>query len=97
MNSFDDLDESDLGEAETVYEHVIEDDKFTFVEGLKNPNSCTILITGPNDHTIHQIKDAVRDGLKSVLNAVEDKAVVPGAGAFEIGAFSHLEEFKKTV
>jgi T-complex protein 1 subunit zeta len=97
VNSFDDLDISDLGEADTVYEHVIEDDKFTFVEGLKNPNSCTVLITGPNDHTIHQIKDSLRDGLKSVLNAIEDDALIPGAGAFELGAFCHLEEFKKSV
>lgn len=97
VNSFDDLDVTDLGEAEHVYEHVIEDDKFTFIEGLKNPNSCTVLITGPNDHTIHQIKDSLRDGLKSVLNAIEDNSVVPGAGAFEIGAHNHLEEYKKSV
>merc|ERR1719375_1941282 len=75
VNSFDDLDIDDLGEAEHVYEHVIEDDKFTFVEGLKNPNSCTILLTGPNDHTIIQIKDAIKDGLRSVLNVIEDKSV----------------------
>merc|ERR1711988_295454 len=30
VNSVDDLDEDDLGEADHVYEHVIEDDKFTF-------------------------------------------------------------------
>lgn len=32
--------------------------------------------SGPNDHTIAQIKDAVRDGLRSVKNTVEDEAVV---------------------
>lgn len=32
--------------------------------------------TGPNDHTIAQIKDAVRDGLRSVKNTLEDEAVV---------------------
>lgn len=31
---------------------------------------------GPNDHTIAQIKDAVRDGLRSVKNTLEDEAVV---------------------
>lgn len=40
-----------------------------------------ILITmsndaGPNDHTIAQIKDAVRDGLRSVKNTMEDESVV---------------------
>lgn len=31
---------------------------------------------GPNDHTIAQIKDAVRDGLRSVKNTLEDEAVI---------------------
>jgi len=31
---------------------------------------------GPNDHTIAQIKDAVRDGLRSVKNTIEDECVV---------------------
>lgn len=33
-------------------------------------------IAGPNDHTIAQIKDAVRDGLRAVKNTIEDEAVV---------------------
>ena len=31
-----------------------------------------------------QIKDAIRDGLRAVKNTIEDGAVVPGAGAFEV-------------
>ena len=33
-------------------------------------------IAGPNDHTIAQIKDAVRDGLRAVKNTIEDESVV---------------------
>lgn len=33
-------------------------------------------MAGPNDHTIAQIKDAVRDGLRAVKNTIEDEAVV---------------------
>lgn len=40
--------------------------RFTFVEDVKNAKSCTILVKGPNDHTIAQIKDALRDGLRAV-------------------------------
>ena len=50
VNSIDDLDIEDLGFAEQVYEHEMGDDKYTFVEGVKNPLSCTILIKGPNEH-----------------------------------------------
>jgi T-complex protein 1 subunit zeta len=43
------------------------------------------------------IKDAVRDGLRAVKNVYDDKAVVPGAGSFEIACNIHLTEYGKTV
>jgi len=86
-----------LGSAETVYEHVLGDDKYTFIEGVPHTQSCTILIKGPNDHTVKQIKDAVRDGLRAVKNTITEGCVIPGAGAFEIACHRHLLEFKKTV
>lgn len=46
--------------------------RYTFVEEVENPHSVTILMKGPNDHTLHQIKDAVRDGLRAVKNAIDD-------------------------
>lgn len=97
MNSFEDLEESHLGYAGVVYEHVLGENKYTFVEECKNPQSVTILIKGPNKHTILQIKDAIRDGLRAINNAIVDKCVVPGAGAFEVRAFNVLTQFKDTV
>lgn len=40
------------------------------------------------------IKDAVRDGLRAVKNTIEDKCIVPGAGAFEIAAYNELQSYK---
>merc|ERR1719167_1822731 len=97
VNSFEDLTEECLGRAGTVYEHVLGDNKFTFVEDSEDPKSVTILIKGPNKHTITMIKDAVRDGLRAVKNAIEDGCVVPGAGAYEIAAHAALMELKETV
>jgi len=97
VNSLVDIDESCLGRAGLVYEHTLGDDKFTFVEQCHNPTSCSILITGPNDHTIAQIKDSVRDGLRAIKNAIDDKALVPGAGCFEVAAYCHLQKFVQTV
>ena len=48
------------------------EDKYTFIEDVDNPESVTILIKGPNKHTLSQIKDAVHDGLRAVKNAIED-------------------------
>ena len=31
---------------------------------------------------VSQLKDAARDGIRAVKNALEDKKLVPGAGAF---------------
>lgn len=78
LNHLDDIQESQLGYAGLVYEHILGENKYTFVEECKNPQSVTILMKGPNKHTLAQIKDAVRDGLRACNNAIEDKAVVPG-------------------
>ena len=97
MNSVDDLDVSCLGKAGLVYEQVLGEDKFTFVEDLEKPKSVTILINAPNSHSIMQINDAIRDGLRSVKNAIEDEYLVPGGGAFNIALYRHLNNFKSTV
>jgi chaperonin GroEL (HSP60 family) len=46
VNSVDDLTEDCLGWAGLVYEHVLGEEKYTFVEHVRNPRSCTILIKG---------------------------------------------------
>ena len=97
QNSVEDLSVDILGHAGLVYEHVLGEEKFTFVEDVKNPKSVTLLITGPNAHTIAQINDAVRDGLRAVKNALEDQSLVPGAGAFNIALHAHLSKFKDSV
>merc|ERR1711990_485510 len=97
VNSFEGLDESCLGYAGVVYEHVLGENKFTFVEECKNPQSVTILMKGPNKHTLSQMKDAVRDGLRAVKNALEDGCVVPGAGAYEVACHAVLKKHLETV
>ncbi|KYQ91904.1 chaperonin containing TCP1 zeta subunit [Tieghemostelium lacteum] len=97
MNSLEDLSPDCLGHADSVYEHVLGEEKYTFVEGVNNPFSCTILIKGPTKHIIEQIKDALRDGLRAVKNTIEDQCVVPGGGAFQIAAYADLMKFKETV
>ena len=95
VNSVDDITEADLGFADEVYEQSLGDDKYTFVEGVKDPFSCTILIKGQNEHSIAQIKDAIRDGTRAVKNVFDDNGVVPGAGAFEIYCRDKLLEYAK--
>ncbi|CEG46007.1 t-complex protein zeta subunit [Plasmopara halstedii] len=97
INSTEDMDESMLGYAGKVYEQTLGEERYTFVEDVQHPKSCTVLIKGPNEHTIAQIKDAIRDGVRAVNNAIEDKGVVPGAGAFELAAHEALNKLKGMV
>ena len=46
MNSVDDLTPDCLGFAGVVYEHTLGEDKYTFIEDVKDPHSVTILVKG---------------------------------------------------
>jgi T-complex protein 1 subunit zeta len=94
MNSLDDMTAECLGYAGTVYEHVLGENKFTFVEDCKNPKSVTMLIKAPTKHGLMQMKDAIRDGLRSLFNVLEDGCVVPGAGAFELAVSKKLDSLQ---
>lgn len=99
QNSVEDLTPDVLGWAGLVYEQQLGEEKFTFIDEVKEPKSVTLLIKGPNQHTIAQISDAVRDGLRSVYNMIVDGCVVPGAGAFQVACAEHLgsEEVRRKV
>jgi len=92
IHSVEDMEASQLGWAGKVSEVMLGEDKFTFVEECRHAKSCTMLLRGPNKHTIDQTKDAVRDGLRAVKNALEDRALVPGAGSFELAAAMNLRD-----
>lgn len=57
----------------------------------------TVLLKGPNKYTLNQLKDAVRDGLRAIKNAIDDGAIIPGAGAFEVRASQLLNRYKEEV
>ena len=96
VNSFDDLTVNDLGYADIIYEEQIDDEKYTYIEGVKNPQSCTILVRAASGYEIAQIKDAIRDGLRAVKNVFDDESIIPGAGAFEIACSDKLKEYSKS-
>jgi T-complex protein 1 subunit zeta len=56
------------------------EEKFTFIEGCRNPRSVTVLLKGSTKYVLNQLKDALRDGLRSVNNAIEDGSFWPVRG-----------------
>merc|ERR1719446_1181265 len=97
VNQIEDMTPDVLGYAEEVYEQTLGEETYTFIEGVSNPFSCTILIKGAHPHIIAQIKEAVRDGLRAVYNAVVDKNLVLGAGAFEVMCHQALMAYRDTL
>ena len=97
VNSLEALAPEVLGFAESVEEQSLGEEVYTFVEGVKNPFSCTILVKGAHKHVIAQIQEAVRDGTRAVANALMDGTLVPGAGGFETLAHADLVKYKSDV
>ena len=69
-----------LGYAEHVEEQALDEETYTFIEGVQNPFSCTVLVKGAHKHVLEQIKDAVRDGLRAVSNAKRRRSDAGGGG-----------------
>ncbi|ELV11403.1 T-complex protein 1 subunit zeta [Tupaia chinensis] len=96
LNSFDDLNPYCLGHAGPVSEYTL-GEEVTFIEKRNSPCSVTLLVKGPNQHTLLQIKDTRRDGLRGVKNAFDDDCVVPGVGAVEVAMAESLIKYKPNV
>ncbi|KAF0993021.1 hypothetical protein HZS_5854, partial [Henneguya salminicola] len=97
VNSLDGLTVHDLGHAGLVSEYHLGEEKFTFIQDVPLSGSVTILINGPTKHCLSQIKDAIRDGLRAVYNAIKDRCVLPGAGSVEVALKEELINFSKTI
>jgi thermosome len=89
-NSFDDLTSKDLGYAELVEERKVEQDKWVFIEGCKNPKAVTILIRGGTQRIVDEAERALHDALMVTKDVMEKPAIVVGGGAAEAEAAIHV-------
>ena len=69
----------------------------TFVEQCENPKSVSIILRGGTEHVVDELDRAMNDALRVVGVVVEDKMLVPGAGAPEIELAARLREYAATV
>jgi thermosome len=82
-NNFDDLSSKDLGYADLVEERKVEQDKWVFVEGCKNPKAVTLLIRGGTQRIVDEAERSMHDALMVSKDVVEKPAIVAGGGAPE--------------
>ncbi len=90
VNNFEDLSTDDLGYAAHVEERKVEEDKWVFVEGCKNPKAVTILVRGGTQRIVDEGERSLHDALMVTKDVIEKPAVVAGGGAAEAEAASQV-------
>ncbi|MDA4124916.1 MAG: thermosome subunit beta [Thaumarchaeota archaeon] len=86
VNNFEDLSAGDLGYAALVEERKIEEDRWVFIEGCKNPKAVTILLRGGTQRIVDEGERSLHDALMVTKDVIEKPAVVAGGGAAEAEA-----------
>ena len=97
VTNLDDLFEKELGAAQTVEERKIEEDRWVFVEGCKNPKSVTLLLRGGSQRVVDEVERSVHDALMVVKDVMENPAIVAGGGAPETFAATKLRNWAKSL
>ena len=93
VTNLDDLTAKDLGSAKLVEERKIEDDKWVFLEGSKNPKAVTLLIRGGSQRVVDEAERALHDAIMVTKDVVEHPAIVAGGGAPEAETAYRVREW----
>jgi thermosome len=97
VTNLDDLFEKDLGAASLVEERKIEEDRWVFVEGCKNPKAVTLLLRGGSQRVVDEVERSVHDALMVVKDVMENPSIVAGGGAPETYAATRLRNWAKSL
>ena len=97
VSKLDDITSKDLGFAELVEERKIGDDKLTFIEGCKNPQSVTILIRGGNQRLTAEAERSLHDALCVIRDIIYEPKVVAGGSAPELEISSVLRKYAESI
>jgi len=93
MASVKDLTADMLGEAKTVEEVKVGEDKLVYVRECKNPKAVTIVVRGGTEHVVDEAERSLHDALSVVRNAIEDGKIVAGGGAPEAEVAKRLRDY----
>src|SRR5216683_2603976 len=91
--SVKDLAKDALGEAKSIEEVKIGDDKLLYIRDAKNPKAVTIVIRGGTEHVVDEADRSLHDALCVVRNALEDGKILAGGGAPEAELAKRLREY----
>ena len=97
VSSFDDLAPKDLGFAKLVEERKIETDRWTFIEGCKNPKAVTILVRGGSQRVVDEAERSTHDALMVTKDVLEKPAIVSGGGSPEAYMAMSVRKWSNTL
>src|SRR5438093_5359787 len=95
--STEELSKDDIGHADLIEERNVENDKWVFIEGCKNPKSITILIRGGSQRVVDEAERSIHDALMALKDVVEYPYVVVGGGASEVVVSKKLREWSSSL
>lgn len=93
VTNLDDLTKSDLGSAELVEERKVEEDKWVFVEGCKNPKAVTVLLRGGSQRVVDEAERSLHDAIMVTKDVIEYPYTVVGGGSPEAEVAHKLREW----
>ena len=97
ITNTEELSKDDIGHADLIEERNVENDKWVFIEGCKNPKSITILIRGGSQRVVDEAERSIHDALMVIKDAVEYPYVVVGGGAPEVVVSKKLREWSTSL
>jgi len=97
VTGVEDLTASDLGDAALVEERKIEEDKWVFIEGCKNPRAVTLLVRGGGQRIVDEAERSIHDAIMTVKDTIERPLVVAGGGAAEMEIVTQLKKWATTL
>jgi archaeal chaperonin len=95
INKPESLTAKDLGTADLVEEDT--EGKVTRISGCRNPRTTTVLVRGTSDYLLEELERAVNDGIRVVMDAMEDGTYVVGGGAVETELLMKIRDYAQTV
>ncbi|MGQ9781839.1 MAG: thermosome subunit beta [Nitrososphaeria archaeon] len=97
VSNIDDLRPEDIGYAELAEERKIEEEKWVFFEGCKNPKAVSILVRGGTSKIVDEVERSIHDALCVVKDVMIKPSIVFGAGSPEEEVASKLQEWAQTL
>ncbi|TQS79239.1 MAG: thermosome subunit [Methanomassiliicoccales archaeon Mx-03] len=97
INKIAEIDPSDLGYAETVELKKIEDEEMTFITGVKEPKTVSVLVRGGTNHVADEVERSLVDAWSVVKVAIEDGMMVTGGGSTAMEIAMQLRDYAQTI